>query len=481
MTQPIDYDAILATLEAANARRRERRIDFFKPYPKQQQFLDLGATKRERLLLAGNQNGKTETGAYETALHLTGQYPKGWKGRRFKKPVRAWAAGESSLLVRDVQQKKLCGPPGVPAEQGTGMIPSACLMDTSLARGVTDAYDTIHVQWHNAAGKPDGMSSLTFKSYEQGRTKFQGEPVDWIWCDEEPPEDVYSECLTRTTATGGIIIITFTPLKGLTPICMRFLNEKLPTREVVKMTIHDAQHISKEDRDAMIASWPKHERESRANGEPMQGSGRIFTHAEDSIGEPRIEHLPAYWALMWAIDFGIGHPFAAVLGAWDRDNDVIHILHAIRVADQLPIQHAAAIKAVGADVPVAWPHDGAAREAGSGQSLASLYKAQDLRMLPGHATWPDGGMSTEAGILEMDQRFGSGRLKIANHLSEWFEEYRGYHRDKGQIVKVRDDLMSATRIFVMAKRNAKGGLTLGRHRTRPRRDAVAEGVDFDLS
>jgi hypothetical protein len=82
------------------------------PYPKQREFFDAGRTKRERLLIAGNQNGKTHAGGFEAALHLTGDYPDWWQGRRFEKPTRGWIAGETSLAVRDIQQKKLCGEPG---------------------------------------------------------------------------------------------------------------------------------------------------------------------------------------------------------------------------------------------------------------------------------------------------------------------------------------------------------------------------------
>jgi hypothetical protein len=91
------------------------RLAYFDAYPKQREFFELGATKRERLLMAGNQLGKTEAGAFEAACHLTGRYPSWWKGRRWDRPVRCWFAGETSTAVRDTQQKKLCGEPGVDA------------------------------------------------------------------------------------------------------------------------------------------------------------------------------------------------------------------------------------------------------------------------------------------------------------------------------------------------------------------------------
>src|SRR6185295_51012 len=98
------------TLEAAVYRKRfGGQILWFQPYAKQREFFDQGATKRERLLIAGNQNGKTHAGGFEAALHLTGEYPSWWRGRRFDKPTKGWIAGETSLAVRDIQQKKLCG------------------------------------------------------------------------------------------------------------------------------------------------------------------------------------------------------------------------------------------------------------------------------------------------------------------------------------------------------------------------------------
>jgi phage terminase large subunit-like protein len=446
-----DLAAIVDTLEAALHRKRfGGQILFFEPYRQQKEFFDLGATKRERLLIAGNQNGKTHAGGFETALHLTGEYPEWWRGRRWDRPTRGWIAGETSTAVRDIQQKKLCGEPGVDEAFGTGMIPKERFADKpSLARGVTDAFDTIQVRH-----KSGGISIGRFKSYEQGRAKFQGESLDWIWFDEEPDMEVYSEGLTRTVATRGMAYMTFTPLKGQSKVVNRFLDEPSPDRDHVTMTIEDAKHIPKEERERIIAGYLPHERRARALGIPMLGSGAIFTASEETITEEPIQRVPSYWVKLWGLDFGIGHPFAAVLMLWDRESDIIHVHHCIRMADALPIMHAAAMMPIGAAVPVAWPRDGTNRDSRSGEPLAAAYKSHGLAMLSEHATWPDGGISTEAGILEMDERMRTGRFKVAAHLTDWFQEYRSYHRKDGQIVKIKDDLMSATRIAVMMKRKA---------------------------
>jgi phage terminase large subunit-like protein len=472
-------ETLARDLQELSRRKRFQAMDFWKPYPKQMQFFEMGRTLRERLLSAGNQQGKTEAGAYEAACHLTGRYPEWWPGRRWNRPVKMWVGGEGGLLVRDGPQKKLFGEPGVDELKGTGFVPLADILDVTMTRGVADAYDTVQIQHYNAQGQKDGVSILKFKSYDQGRTKWQSDTIDILWCDEEPPADIYSEGLARFSATGGMCYMTFTPLKGMSNVAMLFLGKNTePTRGHVTMTIEDAEHIKPEDREAIIKAYPAHERDARSKGIPMLGEGRIFQYAADSITEAPLEYVPLHWTKLWGIDFGIGHPFAAVLSYWDRDNDVIHIAHTIRVSDQLPIMHAAAMKPIGANVPVAWPQDGTARSKSDGKPLHTIYRAQGLLMLGTHATFPDGSNSTEAGILEMSERMATGRLKVAAHLADWFDEFHMYHRKDGLIVKEHDDIMSATRIAVMAKTHGRA-VALGGQRFKRRGSNIARGVDFD--
>ena len=488
----------LTLARALKKQKKYNRLAEFAPYARQWAHYALGQTRRERLLTAGNQQGKTEAGAAEMAYHLTGLYPglcpemkqanmtvgpypghlvphEPWSGRTWSRPVRAWACGETSKVVRNTIQKKLMGEPGVDEDFGAGLIPKKFIVDKSLARGETDAYDTIQVR--HVSG---GISILAFKSYDQGRARFQGDKIDFVWDDEEPPKDVYSEQLARITATEGMISVTFTSMKGDTEVTDRFKADH-PERAITTMGLRDAVHIRPERYASLIAQYPKHEVVSRIEGGIMRGVGRVFPFSEEAVSETRIREIPEEWYKLWGLDFGIGHPFAAVLAAHDRDADVIHVLRTIRMVDALPLSHSVPIKMIGADVPVAWPQDGTHRDKGSGEPLAKLYKAQGLRMLPAHATFPDGSISTEAGILEMQQRIETGRLKVAADLADWFDEFRGYHRDADQqIVKVKDDIMSATRVAVMAKRFAKQ-VQLGSKRPSALPNAgLATGIDFDV-
>ena len=478
MTDKAKLKEILETLEAVVNRKKFRKLDFYEPYLKQKEFHALGLTKRERLLMAANQVGKTYCGAAEMAFHLTGEYPSWWEGRRFDHPIKAWVCGESSTLVREQPQLLLCGTPGVTDDIGTGLIPKESLKDWSLARGVTDAYDTIQVV-HKTNGVVDGVSTATFKSYEQGRQKFQAATLDVIWMDEEPDEEIYQEGLTRIAATGGILFMTFTPLKGRSKVVIRYMDEKSDERVVVRMTIDDAAHYTEERKKQFLSGLLPHQIKARSQGIPLLGSGVIFELPQAAVAEPAIDRVPAYWKKIWGVDFGIGHPFAAALLLWDIDNDVIHVHHTVRMADAFPINHAAAMKPIGIEVPVAWPQDGAQREKSSGVALQLLYEKEGLKMLHEHAQWPDGGNSTEAGIEEMREREKNGKLKYAAHLSELFDEREFYHRKDGQIVKLRDDILSAIRVGIMMKRYAKPVL-LGGKRAQRMPGQLAKGLDFDL-
>ncbi len=210
-----------AAISIEYRQRFEReRLYRYAPYPKQREFHALGATKRERLLMAGNQLGKTFCGAAEAAIHLTGKYPPWWDGRRFDRPVRAWAGSKTGEVTRDGVQRLLIGEPKDESQWGMGLIPGALLLDTKRRTGVPDALDSAVVK-HVSGGK----STLGFKSYDQGRQKWQGETLDCVWFDEEPDMDIYIEGLTRTNSTGGIVFMTFTPILGMSNVVHMFIED----------------------------------------------------------------------------------------------------------------------------------------------------------------------------------------------------------------------------------------------------------------
>ncbi len=133
-------------------------------------------------------------------------------------------------------QRVLVGRSG---ESGTGAIPKDALGELVSSRGIPDLLDTIRVK--HVSG---GVSTIGLKTYASGREKFQGETLHWVWLDEEPPADIYSEALTRTNVGANPVWMTFTPLQGVSTVVKRFLHEKSDDRFKVVMTIDDVEHYS---------------------------------------------------------------------------------------------------------------------------------------------------------------------------------------------------------------------------------------------
>lgn len=201
-------------------------------YAKHCAFFSGGKDHMERCMMAANRVGKTwGVGGYETTLHLTGRYPEWWDGRRFDRPIQAWAAGDTRTTTRDIIQHALTGvgAEGKQGEIGTGLIPGEDIIgEPTSMPGVPGAFDSVQVK-HQSGGR----SILQFKSYDQGRKTFQGTKKDLLWFDEEPPIDVYEEGLLRLTATSpgednGLMLATFTPLLGLSKVALKFLPELAP-------------------------------------------------------------------------------------------------------------------------------------------------------------------------------------------------------------------------------------------------------------
>jgi len=225
-------------------------------------------------------------------------------------------------------------------------------------------------------------------------------------------------------------------------------------RHITRITIDDAAHYSPEQREAIIASYPEHERDARTKGLPQFGSGLVFPVRDEDIACAPCP-LPPHWYRLIGLDFGYDHPFAAISLAWDKDTDAIYVTAEYSERQQTPIIHAAAIRPWGDWIPCAWPHDGLQHDKGSGEELAGQYRRQGLNVLPEHATHEEGGYGLEAGITEMLDRMKTGRFKVFATLAGWFAEKRSYHRKNGIIVKERDDLISATRVAFMMRRFAE--------------------------
>ena len=395
--------------------------------------------------------GKTYAGAAELAMHITGQYPDWWEGKTFDYANDWWVGGVTTEAITKGPQNLLLGAIG---DWGKGTIPEKVLKNVTRRQGVPGAAYMAFVE--HVSGK---VSQITFKSYDQGREKWQAATLTGgVWFDEEPPDDIYSEGLTRINATDGITFTTFTPLLGMSNVVRMFYPEPNTTsRSITSMTINDVGHYTEEKKQQVIAAYLPHERKARALGLPFMGSGQVFPVDEEEItfDPPDNWKYPNDWPQIVGIDFGWDHPTAAVWLYWDRDNDIVYLSGCYRQSKEGIIAHAAAIRARGSWIPVAWPHDGLQHDKGSGETLSAQYRAQNVNMLHERAQFVDGGHGVEAGIQMLLERMETGRLKIERSCVEFWDEFRQYHRKDGLIVKERDDVISALRYGCMMLRYAK--------------------------
>lgn len=448
--QLLQYRALLKERER---RRARRRIDLFyqdegplrrELYQQHMEFFRLGATVPTRAFMAGNRVGKTEgAGGYETVLHLTGQYPKWWEGRRFETAVDWWCAGDTKETVRDIVQLKLLGPESA---YGTGLIPGDDLLQVVRrpnGNGAVD-YCLVRSKW--------GVSRLGFKSYDQGREAFQGTEKHGIWLDEESNEAIRSECAMRLMTTNGLLIETFTPLRGLTPIVLTYMGDegKVPDgrvainglRALVMAGWDDVPHLTQDQKERLADEGPVHQRAARSKGVPSIGIGAIYPIDEEEILVDDFD-LPNHWPRGYGLDVGWNRT-AGIWGAHDRESDIVYLYSEHYQGQEEPSTHVAAINARGKWMAGAIDPASRGRSQLDGQQLLVTYRGFGLELI-------EADNSRESGLYEVYQRLATGRLKVFRSLSNWRREYRIYRRDEhGKVVKKDDHLMDATRYLVVS-------------------------------
>lgn len=446
--------------------QRLKGFRFYTPNPKQASFHGAGKNAIERLFLAGNRTGKTYCGCIEDAIHLTGVYPDWWEGHRFNHPIIAWVASENYEITRNVLQLKLIG--GYSQDGGftDGLIHSSLILKKAMLSGVNGAVDYVHIK-HSSGG----FSSLYFKSYKQGREKFQGARCHLIHLDEEPPKDVYTECAMRLSDVDGVgqgrLILTMTPLKGYTEMMSYFLEQrvaKVKSEEItsveelqsedyeivrtdpeittngkyyIQATWDDNLHLSDETKNQLRATLKPYEREAREKGIPSVGSGLVYQVQESEFLIDPFE-IPNHWACVFGMDVGFFAPTAVVFLAHDKDNDTLYVYKEYSVSEKTAAQHAYSLKLMGCDwirgVCDPAVNQGSQRD---GEKLIDDYARAGLKLEKGR-------YAKELAVDNVLERIRTGKFKVFNTCRKFMEEWRGYSRDdKGKIMKGRDHLMNA--------------------------------------
>lgn len=423
-------------------------------YDWQLKFVAATSSYTSAMLMSANRVGKTRTGLTIDALHLLGDYPDDYPGYRFDSAPLCWLLGFSMEKTRDLLQNPLIGRLEGGKWSG-GLIPADRIIGHLSAQGTSGACREVRIRHKSGA-----ESAVQFWSYSQGQHAIMGDSVDWYHIDEEPRDKaIFPQVLTRTATgdkgRGGRGILTFTPENGRTELVVQFMDAPSPGQYMQRATWDDAKHLSESTKTDLLAQYPAWQRDMRTKGLPLLGAGLIFDFSDDDIKVAPFECPPHFWVVN-GMDFGWDHPQAHVQIWHDRDMDIIYVAQAWKKSRVTPSTVWGAIKSWSLGVPTAWPHDGLQTEKGSGEQQKKAYVDAGWSMMPEHATWQAGGNGVEIGLVELYERMTTGRLKVFSHLSDWFEEKLNYHRDEsGNIVKINDDLLSATRYAYMMRRFAK--------------------------
>lgn len=444
-------ERLLKTIQELQDRQKYWRMKFYNPYGWQEKFINASVDSAQLLAMTGNRCGKTYTGGFIMACHLTGLYPDWWEGRRFDRPIQAWAAGISTDTTRDILQSELLGQWNDPMKYGTGMIPKELIVEVVNKPGVPGAYQAVLVK--HISG---GVSTLVFKSYEMSQDKFMGTAIDVIWLDEECPKDIFTQCVTRTATTGGIVYLTFTPESGLTELVKDFMYDLKPGQFMIQASWEDAPHLDDKVKEQLLSVYSPSERAMRSKGIPSLGTGVVFPIKEEKVVCDPIS-IPEHWHRIIGIDLGFDHPNGVACIAWDNERDVYYLYDEYSEKGETLQMHANAIRAKGGDrIPVVVPHDAFKHDgATSGKKFVDLYKefGLDIVMQPfSNPPGPDGkpgGNSVEYGVNYMLKLMEEGRLKVFPTCTKFLQEMKTYHRKDGKIVSVGDDMISAARYGII--------------------------------
>lgn len=301
---------LLRIEKTIDLRYNANRLNFYnkkgKIHKKQMAFHK--CKKRNRWVFGGNRSGKTECGAVEVVYLACGIHPY-----RKNKVTEGWVVSLSRQVQRDVAQKKILQ-----------YLPQSYIEKIVMVSGGADSAENGIIDFIVVRSAVGGLSKIGFKSCDQGREKFQGASLDYVWFDEEPAQDIYMECKMRVLDKCGDIFGTMTPLKGLTWVYNTiYLNDKQDSEVWFEMMEWaDNPFLSKKEIQNLTKTLPADELESRRYGKFMQNGGLVYSEFDENENVIEPFDIPEDWQDAISIDPGLHNPLSAHFYAVDYDGNV---------------------------------------------------------------------------------------------------------------------------------------------------------------
>lgn len=438
---------ILKLEKEINIRYNSNKLNFYnkkgKIHKKQIEFHK--CKKRNRWVFGGNRSGKTECGAVEVVYLACGVHPY-----RENKVTEGWVVSLSRQVQRDVAQRKILE-----------YLPASYIEKIVMVSGGQDSAENGIIDFILVRSEVGGLSRIGFKSCDQGREKFQGASLDYVWFDEEPPFDIYLECKMRVLDKCGDIFGTMTPLKGLTWVYNTiYLNEK-NDEEVWCETMEwaDNPFLSKKEIENMTKSLPADEIESRRYGKFMQNGGLVYNEFDENINVIEPFNIPLDWQDNISIDPGLHNPLSAHFYAVDFDGNVYVI--AEHYASQQTVEyHANKIKEIAKRLN--WKTDNrgylkALIDSAAGQrTLASEKNVVELFYENGILVNPKVNKDLFSGISVVKSYLktadGKSRLFIFKNCVNLIRELKNYWWGDDDVpIKKDDHCLDELRYYLMTK------------------------------
>lgn len=405
--------------------------------------------KRNRWVFGGNRSGKTECGAVECIWILRGVHPY----RKNKRDTFGWAVSLSQQVQRDVAQAKILK-----------YLPKSWIADITMLSGRKESPEFGVIDQIKIKNVFGGVSTLGFKSCDQGREKFQGSSLDFVWFDEEPPRDIYEECLMRVMDRRGDIFGTMTPLKGETFIYNEIYLNRKNNPEVWCEFVgwEDNPFLSKKEIKLLSAALDKQTLDGRKYGKFSRGAGLVYPEFDAAVHVIAPFAVPEEWQDCISIDPGLNNPLSAHWYAVDWDGNVYVVAEHFAAGKGVD-EHARCIKDICARI--GWKTDGAGRvralidSAANQRTLAGSKSVAELFTEKGVLVNSRVNKDVFAGICRVKEYLikGNGKpdIYIFDTCKNMIEEFNGYCWAEGdKPVKKDDHCMDELRYYLMNRPRA---------------------------
>ena len=405
----------------------------------EKQILFHKSLAKNKWAFGGNRSGKSECGAVETVWIARGIHP--YK-KNIERGADGWVVSLSTKVQREVAQSKIL------SYLDKNWIEDIIMIQGSKGSAKYGIIDKILVK--NVFGN---ISTITFKSCEEGREMFQGASLDFVWFDEEPPKDIYDECKMRVLDRSGCIFGTMTPLKGLTFIYDEIYLNKYSDPEVFYVTMEwaDNPYIPKDEVLRLTQTMSEEELEARRYGE-----------FDENVNVIDPFDVPASWQENISIDPGLKNPLSCHWYAVDFDGNVYVIAEHYESGRNIDY-HADRIKAISDGLN--WHRgrfgkleaiiDSAATQVtlASSRSVVDLFYDNDILVSPKVNKDLFAGISRVKSYLKNSK--GESRLFIFRNCVNLIREIKGYRwGDKDAPIKKDDHALDELRYFIMTRPDA---------------------------